>query len=83
MLAANESTYWIKQLIWYGIGRLFIESLRSDSLYLGNYRISQIVSVIAIISGILIRIFTKEKKKVSNPINNDNRGGGMNQDGRI
>ena len=39
--------------IWYGIGRVFIEGLRTDSLYLGNFRISQIVSVILIIVGIL------------------------------
>lgn len=39
--------------IWYGIGRLFIEGLRTDSLYLGNYRISQIVSIILIIVGII------------------------------
>jgi len=39
--------------IWYGIGRLFIEGLRTDSLYLGNFRISQIVSIILIILGII------------------------------
>ena len=48
-------------LIWYGIGRLFIEGLRSDSLYIGTYRVSQIVSVIAIIIGIIINIYTKRK----------------------
>lgn len=39
--------------IWYGIGRLFIEGLRTDSLYLGDFRISQIVSIILIILGII------------------------------
>lgn len=39
--------------IWYGTGRLFIEGLRTDSLYLGNYRISQIVSIILILFGII------------------------------
>jgi len=39
--------------IWYGIGRLFIEGLRTDSLYLGNFRISQIVSIILIFLGII------------------------------
>lgn len=56
-------------LIWYGIGRLFIEGLRSDSLYIGTFRVSQIVSVIAIISGILIKILTKrDKKKINNKV---------------
>ena len=39
--------------IWYGIGRLFIEGLRTDSLYLGSFRISQLVSIFLIITGIL------------------------------
>ena len=39
--------------IWYGIGRFFIEGLRTDSLYLGTFRISQMVSIILIILGII------------------------------
>ena len=39
--------------IWYGLGRIFIEGLRTDSLYLGSFRISQIVSIILIIVGII------------------------------
>lgn len=53
-------------LIWYGIGRFFIEGLRSDSLYLGDFRISQIVSIILVIIGVLIRVFMKIKSKKSN-----------------
>ena len=47
--------------IWYGIGRLFIEGLRTDSLYLGNFRISQIVSLILIITGIIGIIISIKK----------------------
>ncbi len=52
-------------LIWYGVGRFFIESLRSDSLYINNYKISQIVSLIIIIIGIigLLTSFFKVNKK--------------------
>lgn len=42
--------------IWYGLGRLFIEGLRTDSLYIGNFRISQIVSIILIFIGIIMTI---------------------------
>ena len=50
--------------IWYGIGRFFIEGLRTDSLYLGTFRISQIVSIILIISGIIgIFIFIMKGRK--------------------
>lgn len=60
-------------LIWYGIGRLFIEGLRSDSLYIGTFRVSQIVSIIAIISGILIKVLTKRnKEKINNKVVDSN-----------
>lgn len=39
--------------IWYGMGRFFIEGLRTDSLYLGIFRISQIVSIILILIGVI------------------------------
>lgn len=38
--------------VWYGIGRFFIEGLRTDSLYIGSCRVSQLVSVILVIVGI-------------------------------
>ena len=49
-------------LIWYGIGRFFIEGLRTDSLYLGIFRISQIVSIVIIIIGIIGLIYNKRKE---------------------
>lgn len=54
--------------IWYGIGRLFIEGLRTDSLYLGSLRISQIVSIVLILLGIIgiITIILKGKKNERN-----------------
>lgn len=42
--------------IWYGAGRAFIEGLRSDSLYLGPIRISQLVSVIVCAAGIILMV---------------------------
>ena len=52
--------------IWYGIGRLFIEGLRTDSLYIGSFRISQIVSIILIavgLIGIIISIMKGNKNE--------------------
>lgn len=43
--------------IWYGVGRFIIEGLRTDSLYLGSLRISQIVSLILIVLGLFGIIF--------------------------
>ena len=33
-------------LAWYGLGRTFIEGLRTDSLYWGNFRVSQILAAV-------------------------------------
>ena len=41
-------------LIGYGIGRAFIEGIRIDSLMLGSIRISQLLSVIFVIGGLII-----------------------------
>ena len=46
-------------LIWYGVGRFFIEGMRTDSLYLGPMRVSQIVSVILIGIGMGIIIYQR------------------------
>ena len=40
-------------MIWYGVGRFIVEGMRTDSLMLGTFRISQIVSIILILIGIL------------------------------
>lgn len=51
----------------YGLGRFWIEGLRTDSLTAGDYRVSQIVSVLFFVVGIGAVIFKliSEKKKLS------------------
>lgn len=34
--------------LWYGVGRAFIEGLRTDSLYLGPLRVSQVLSLVMV-----------------------------------
>ena len=41
-------------MTWYGLGRFWIEGLRTDSLMLGPIRISQLVALITAIAGICI-----------------------------
>lgn len=55
-------------LVLYGIGRMFIEGLRTDSLYLGSIRISQLLSIIFVILGIgyILYYAVKNKKKKDN-----------------
>ena len=56
-------------LIWYGIGRFFIEALRTDSLMLGNLKVAQIISVLAIVIGLVIIIVKSRGSKLDNRYN--------------
>ena len=50
-------------LIWYGIVRFGIETLRSDSLMLGQIKVAKLVSLLFVISGIALFIYSYIKKK--------------------
>lgn len=52
-------------LVMYGTERLLVEGLRTDSLYLGSIRVSQLISVIMIVFGLawLVYLFIKTKKE--------------------
>ena len=41
---------------WYGLGRFFIEMLRTDSLYLANIKISELVAVTCVLDSIILII---------------------------
>lgn len=70
LIIRNKNRYKNKGLlvfiyfIWYALGRFFIEGLRTDSLYLGMFRISQLVSIILILVGIIgvIYIVRRDRK---------------------
>ena len=49
--------------MFYGLGRMLIEGLRTDSLMLGNLRVSQGLSFLLIVLGILMFIFLGDKLK--------------------
>ncbi len=50
-------------IVWYGFGRMFIEGFRTDSLYLGNVRISQLLAVGCVIFGIMFYHLLRKKAK--------------------
>lgn len=50
---------------WYGLGRFFIEGLRTDSLYLGRVRVSQLVAGACVVASILLWIFFRSYAKRS------------------
>jgi len=48
-------------LIWYSVGRFFIEAMRTDSLYIGDtgLRTAQITSIVMILAGIAFIVFSR------------------------
>ncbi|MCP8970614.1 prolipoprotein diacylglyceryl transferase [Ectobacillus ponti] len=52
-------------LIWYSIGRFFVEGLRTDSLMLGPLRIAQVISIVLIV-GSIIGIIIRRKMGYAN-----------------
>lgn len=59
-----DGQIFFEYITWYGFGRMFIEGLRTDSLYLGPWRISQLVGFLcfAIGGGLLIFNLLKGRK---------------------
>lgn len=50
----------------YGVARFFIEGMRTDSLYIGAFRVSQLVSIGIFIAGLIIYISFHKKYKSKN-----------------
>jgi phosphatidylglycerol:prolipoprotein diacylglycerol transferase len=46
---------------WYGGGRAWIEGLRTDSLYIGTLRVSQILAILSVVVGVALFIYLKVK----------------------
>lgn len=49
-----DGQIFLMYVIWYGSGRFFIESLRTDSLYAGTLKISQVVAVISVAAALIL-----------------------------
>ena len=41
---------------WYGLGRFFIESIRTDSLYLANIKVSQLLAAVCVVASVVLII---------------------------
>lgn len=66
----KNHTYYGKTTAWYciiyGTLRFFVEGFRIDSLYLGPFRVSQLVSLAIIIIGIIIILNNRNRIETSN-----------------
>lgn len=50
-------------LIWYGIGRFWIEGMRTDSLMIGSIKQNQLISILLIVGGVAYLLFKYLKLK--------------------
>lgn len=48
-------------MLWYGTGRFFIEGLRADSLYIGGFRVSQLLSAALAAAGLILIVKNRKK----------------------
>ncbi len=59
------STY----LMWYGLGRVVLEGLRTDSLMIGAVRVSQLLSALLIVAGaVLYYVLARRAKQAAAPV---------------
>lgn len=61
-LRSFDGEIFLLYVMWYGLGRFWIESLRTDSLMLGDFRVSQLVAAASFIIALGLFIFCKITK---------------------
>lgn len=54
---------FLMYVCWYALGRFFIEALRSDSLMLGNIKVSQLVAAILFITSAAVLVYKRKLLK--------------------
>ena len=52
-----DGQVFLYYLAWYGLGRAFIEGLRTDSLYIGSFRVSQLLAAATCVVSVGILIY--------------------------
>lgn len=50
-------------MLWYGLGRAMIEGLRTDSLYIGMFRVSQLLSIALVVAAIAVIVICRKNMK--------------------
>ncbi|GGM36327.1 prolipoprotein diacylglyceryl transferase [Paraliobacillus quinghaiensis] len=61
---------FLSYVIWYSIGRYFIEGMRTDSLYIiGELRTAQVISIILVVVGAALIIYRRKAKVVNRRYN--------------
>lgn len=74
-----DGQIFLEYLAWYGFGRMFIEGLRSDSLYIfGTVRVSQLVGLLCFVGSVacIIVLLVRERKKAVAAVAEENEPAG-------
>lgn len=59
-----EGEVFCMYLVLYGLGRAWIEGLRTDSLMLGTIRVSQLLSVLLVVAGVVIILERRRRASI-------------------
>ncbi len=51
-----DGQVFLMYITWYGLGRMMIEGLRTDSLMVGTFRISQVVAFLCFVTGTILLV---------------------------
>ena len=72
----GENTWFY--FLWYGIGRFWVEGLRTDSLYIGSVRVSQLLAIVSCIAAVAVLARQYHRIKVAKafyvPETDENKG---------
>jgi len=59
----KQGEVFLGYILWYSFGRMFIEGMRTDSLYLfASIRVSQLLSFVLFIGGIALLVWRRKKQ---------------------
>ncbi len=65
-LRTFDGEIFLLYVLWYGAGRAWIEGLRTDSLYIGDIRVSQLVAIVSAAVALVLFIYCKIRKRAKN-----------------
>lgn len=57
-----DGQIFLAYLAWYGLGRVWIEGLRTDSLYLGSLRVSQLLAGVSFAAASCLMLYIRLRK---------------------
>ena len=60
-----DGQMFFSYVAWYGVGRFFIESLRTDSIGVGTLRISQVLAAVSAVAAIGVIVYMLAVKKAA------------------